>query len=98
MGLVHVLRLPVRRWPLSAALSNSSAAAAKIVDDAGNYVEGASGYPNVIDIAFQVTFAIISTALISGALAGRVKFSAWLLFTSLWTTIVYIPLARLQWS
>lgn len=70
----------------------------QIVDDVGNYVEGASGYPNVIDIAFQVTFAIISTALISGALAGRVKFSAWLLFAGLWTTIVYFPLAHMVWG
>lgn len=40
----------------------------------------------------------ISTALISGALAGRVKFSAWLLFAGLWTTIVYFPLAHMVWG
>src|SRR5699024_8172774 len=52
-----------------------------ITDAEGNYLEGASGYANVIDIGFQLTFAVISTALISGALAERVKFSTWLTFT-----------------
>lgn len=48
--------------------------AGQITDADGFYVEGSSGYANVIDIAFQLTFAVISTAIISGALAGRVKF------------------------
>lgn len=52
----------------------------QIADSAGHFVAGANGYPNVLDIGFQVTFAIISVAIISGVLAGRVKFSAWLAF------------------
>ena len=70
----------------------------QIVDEAGNYVEGASGYPNIIDIGFQLTFAVISTALISGALAGRVKFSTWLVFSGAWATFVYFPLAHMVWG
>ena len=69
-----------------------------ITDDGGNYLEGASGYANVIDIGFQLTFAVISTALISGALAERVKFSTWLTFTALWSTLVYFPLAHMVWG
>ena len=69
-----------------------------ITDADGNFIAGAWGYPNVIDIAFQVTFAIITTALISGALAERVKFSTWMLFSGIWVTIVYFPLAHMVWG
>src|SRR5699024_9468699 len=53
---------------------------------------------NVIDIGFQLTFAVISTALISGALAERVKFSTWLVFSGAWATLVYFPLAHMVWG
>ncbi|MCJ0904855.1 ammonium transporter [Rhodococcus sp. ARC_M6] len=69
-----------------------------ITDADGNFIAGAWGYPNVIDIAFQVTFAIITTALISGALAERVKFGTWMLFSGIWVTIVYFPLAHMVWG
>jgi ammonium transporter, Amt family len=69
-----------------------------ILDEAGNYLAGASGYANIIDIAFQLTFAVISTAIISGALACRVKFGTWLLFAGLWATLVYFPLAHMVWG
>ncbi|MEV0946250.1 ammonium transporter [Rhodococcus sp. NPDC049939] len=69
-----------------------------ITDADGNFIAGAFGYPNVIDVAFQVTFAIITTALISGALAERVKFSTWMLFSGIWVTIVYFPVAHMVWG
>ena len=69
-----------------------------ITDADGNFIAGAWGYPNVIDIAFQVTFAIITTALISGALAERVKFGTWLLFSGIWVTVGYFPLAHMVWG
>ncbi|WP_018297013.1 ammonium transporter [Corynebacterium lubricantis] len=69
-----------------------------IVDANGNYIEGAAGYPNIIDVGFQLTFACISTAIISGALAGRVKFSAWMLFAGAWATFAYFPLAHMVWG
>ncbi|WP_053413281.1 ammonium transporter [Corynebacterium lactis] len=69
-----------------------------ITDSAGNYIEGASGYANIIDIGFQLTFASISVALISGALAERVKFSTWLFFVGVWGTLVYFPLAHMVWG
>lgn len=48
--------------------------------------------------AFQLMFAILTPALISGALADRVKFSAWALFIVLWVTIVYFPVAHWVWG
>jgi len=47
---------------------------------------------------FQMMFAIITPALISGAVAERMKFSAYLLFTLLWLTVVYLPLAHMVWG
>jgi Amt family ammonium transporter len=69
-----------------------------ITDAEGNFVVGAAGYPNIIDVGFQVTFAMITTALISGALAERVKFSTWLVFSALWVTFAYFPLAHMVWG
>jgi Amt family ammonium transporter len=47
---------------------------------------------------FQMMFAIITPALISGAVAERIKFSAYLLFTILWVTIIYFPLCHMMWG
>ncbi|QCB52719.1 ammonium transporter [Rhodococcus sp. PAMC28707] len=69
-----------------------------ITDADGNFLAGAWGYPNVIDIAFQVTFAIITVALISGSLAGRVKYGTWLVFAGVWVTLAYFPLAHMVWG
>lgn len=69
-----------------------------VTDGEGNYLAGANGYANVIDIGFQLTFAVISTALISGSIANRVKFSTWLVFTALWATFAYMPLAHMVWG
>lgn len=56
--------------------------------------EGAM-FPPLAFAAFQAGFAIITVALISGAIADRAKFGAWLLYAFLWSTIVYFPVA--QW-
>src|SRR5271163_2173681 len=50
--------------------------------------------PATVFVAFQLMFAIITVALISGALADRLKFSAWLVFAGLWATLVYFPVAH----
>ena len=47
---------------------------------------------------FQMMFAIITPALISGAVAERMKFKAWLAFTVLWVTFIYFPLAHMVWG
>jgi len=50
--------------------------------------------PEYVFVAFQLMFAIITLALISGAIADRAKFSAWILFSVIWITIVYFPVAH----
>ncbi|TDD41003.1 ammonium transporter [Nonomuraea terrae] len=57
-----------------------------------------TGMPSLIFSAFQLTFAIITVALISGAIADRAKFGAWMLFGVLWVTIVYFPVAHWVWG
>ncbi|KFN43967.1 ammonium transporter [Arenimonas oryziterrae] len=54
--------------------------------------------PESVFITFQMTFAIITPALIVGAFAERMKFSAMLLFMGLWFTLVYAPIAHMVWS
>ena len=69
-----------------------------------NYVSDTSslaagvGVPFLVMVAFQATFAIITVALISGSLADRLKFSAWTIFTVLWVTLVYTPVAHGVWG
>ncbi|MFE6286848.1 ammonium transporter [Streptomyces sp. NPDC057877] len=47
---------------------------------------------------FQMLFAVITAALISGALADRVKFGAWMVFIGVWVTVVYFPVAHWVWG
>ncbi|MFD0905082.1 ammonium transporter [Actinomadura sediminis] len=56
-----------------------------------------SGIPQLVFVAFQATFAIITVALISGAVADRAKFGAWVLFIPVWVTLVYLPIAHWVW-
>ncbi len=54
--------------------------------------------PELVFVMFQGKFAIITPALISGAVAERMKFSSYLLFVLLWTTFIYCPLAHWVWA
>jgi Amt family ammonium transporter len=54
----------------------------------------AGSIPQTVYVAFQLMFAIITVALISGAVADRLKFGSWMLFAGLWATIVYFPVAH----
>jgi len=54
--------------------------------------------PEAVFITFQMTFAIITPALIVGAFAERMKFSAMLIFMAVWFTLVYAPIAHMVWS
>lgn len=54
--------------------------------------------PEYVFITFQMTFAIITPALIAGAFAERMKFSALLVFTTLWLFVVYVPVAHWVWG
>ncbi|AND16488.1 ammonium transporter [Rathayibacter tritici] len=55
--------------------------------------EQSAAYPTLAFAAFQATFAIITVALISGAIADRAKFGAWMVFAGVWATVVYFPVA-----
>ncbi|WP_326523282.1 ammonium transporter [Sphingomonas sp.] len=54
--------------------------------------------PEFVFVSFQMTFAAITCALIVGALAERVKFTALMIFSLIWLTIVYFPLAHMVWA
>ena len=65
----------------------------------GVVVDSLSGdIPETVFASFQMTFAIITPALIVGAFAERIKFSAMLLFSALWTLVVYFPVANWVWG
>ena len=59
--------------------------------------EGAA-YPPLAFVAFQAMFAIITVALVSGAIADRAKFGAWMVFATVWAIVVYFPVASWQAS
>ncbi|WP_406451977.1 ammonium transporter [Streptomyces sp. NBC_00876] len=54
--------------------------------------------PTLLFSTFQLTFAIVTAALISGAVADRTKFAAWLVFVPVWTLLVYAPVAHWVWG
>jgi Amt family ammonium transporter len=56
------------------------------------------GNEDLLGAAFGATFAIITVALISGAIADRAKFGSWLVFAGIWATVVYFPVAAWVWG
>lgn len=63
-------------------------------ETAASLTETVDSYPTMAFVAFQATFAIITVALISGSIADRAKFGAWMIFAGIWATIVYFPVAN----
>ena len=61
-------------------------------------LEGIDTPDGLITVGFGATFAIITVALISGAIADRAKFGAWTVFVPVWVTLVYCPLAYMVWG
>jgi Amt family ammonium transporter len=74
-------------WGIDPTNFGLNALVAEAADPAG-------GYPLIAFAAFQATFAIITVALISGAIADRAKFGAWMVFAGVWATLVYFPVAN----
>ena len=91
---------PTQYFGLKGIIGGNAAAA--VVADPSAGVEAsdavniplAGTIPMSVFVAFQLMFAIITVALISGAVADRLKFSGWLLFSGLWVTVVYFPVAH----
>lgn len=65
------------------------------MDEVGPY---AATIPHLVFVAFQMMFAMITPALITGSLVGRVKFKALFLFIALWSVVVYYPMAHMVWG
>ena len=71
-----------------------------VADIVGEAPEALShdAYPAIADVVFQMAFCMITTAIVTGAVAGRVKFGAVCAFTAVWTVVVYPPLAHMVWG
>jgi len=65
-----------------------------VANNAEGGVVATYGLPDLTFAGFQMMFAIITVALISGAVADRMKFGSWVAFTVLWSTVVYFPVAH----
>ncbi len=63
-------------------------------DPLGGVKGEAAGIPPLAFVAFQAVFAIITVALISGAVADRARFGSWMVFAGIWGTLVYFPVAH----
>ena len=72
-------------------------AVSDMLAEAADVPEGAT-YPAVINIGFQMAFAMITTAIITGSVAGRMKFGALVLFIAIWVPVIYAPLAHMVWG
>ncbi|HSM13236.1 MAG TPA: ammonium transporter [Thermoanaerobaculia bacterium] len=65
---------------------------------AGIGLEDRGGIPHLLFFAFQGTFAVITVALVSGAVVERLRFGPWLAFSALWTLVVYAPVCHWVWG
>lgn len=81
-GFDQLLRLPIVQ---------------QVLDEAANPPADAT-YPSIVNIAFQMAFAMITSAIITGSVAGRMKFKAVTLFLAFWVLVVYAPLAHMVWG
>ena len=61
-------------------------------------LEDGEGIPDSVFLLFQLMFAIITPALISGAVAERMKFTSWVVFIAIWSIVVYAPMAHWVWG
>jgi Amt family ammonium transporter len=77
------------QWYGAISLSGLGSAVNELTNNGGVYP-----IPLLAFAAFQLMFAIITTALISGAIADRAKFTAWAVFVAIWVTLVYFPVAH----
>jgi Amt family ammonium transporter len=88
-------------WFIGGATRALFSGMAYIHDDAGGKLTVshlAPTIPETVYAMFQMTFAIITPALIAGAFADRMKFSAMLIFMSAWSLLVYAPIAHMVWE
>ncbi|MFT4299475.1 MAG: ammonium transporter [Aeromicrobium sp.] len=92
VGLVYVL------WGWSMSFSDDELAGGLFANPFTLFGLDGVEWGSYVGVCFQMTFAIITAALISGAVADRVKLSAWVLFLPIWVTLCYFPLAHMVWG
>lgn len=68
-----------------------------LLGEAASVPDGAV-YPSVVNVTFQMAFAMITAAIVTGSAAGRVRFGAMVAFLSVWALVVYAPLAHMVWG
>lgn len=89
---------PTQYWGLRGLITGDAVAADEATTTAAVDIPLAGSVPQTVFVAFQLMFAIITVALIAGAVAERLKFSGWLVFAGLWATVVYFPVAHWVFS
>ena len=85
---------PTEFWGLKGLIGGNAVKADASAGTAATDIPLVGSMPATVFVAFQLMFAIITVALISGAVSDRLKFSAWLVFAGLWATLVYFPIAH----
>jgi ammonium transporter, Amt family len=90
----NVMGNPTEFWGLKGLIGVNAVAADPSKGTAAVDIPLAGTLPATVFVAFQLMFAIITVALISGAVSDRLKFGAWLAFAGLWATFVYFPVAH----
>lgn len=89
---------------LGFSLSFDTSSGGSLVGGVGNFLlEGITGYnasgvPNILFVVFQMMFALIASAIITGSLVGRIKLGVLVIFLIFWSTLVYDVLAHMVWS
>ncbi|HPZ35440.1 MAG TPA: ammonia channel protein, partial [Microbacteriaceae bacterium] len=98
LGLISVLWI-LYGYNMSAVGSTWGFAGNPFSDFAlGSLASGEGANEAMLGVAYGATFAIITVALISGAIADRAKFGSWLVFAGIWATVVYFPVAAWVWG
>src|SRR4051812_15892995 len=92
VGIVYVL------WGWSMSFGDEEMLGGLFADPFELFGLEGVGWDSYIAVMFQMTFAAITAALISGAVADRVKLSSWIVFLPLWITLVYFPMAHNVWG
>jgi ammonium transporter, Amt family len=85
---------PTEYWGLKGLIGVNAVAADPASSTPAVQIPLAGTMPATVFVAFQLMFAIITVALVSGAVADRMKFGSWVVFAGLWATVVYFPIAH----
>ncbi|KQW03768.1 ammonia channel protein [Leifsonia sp. Root4] len=98
LGLISVLWI-LYGFSMSAVSSPGDFAGNPFADfGLSSLATGESANTDLLGATFGATFAIITVALISGAIADRAKFGSWMIFAGIWATLVYFPVAAWVWG